>query len=144
MLTPDEIRKRAKFHTKPNGDLAMTFEVVMRKDGVDTSFNYVAGRTTGAASAAEHFGMALARLVHDDERDRAGIPADKVEQVKAALSAFDVPPERGLSAEQASAAFRSAGLDPRSMGSWVLRGWVVRENGRRFITDEGRVWLSRH
>jgi hypothetical protein len=122
----------------------MTFEVVMRKGGVDTSLNYVAVRATGAASAAEHFAMALARLVHDDERDRAGIPADKVEQVKAALSAFDVPPERGLSTEQASAAVRSAGLAPRSMGSWVLRGWVTREDDHRFITDEGREWLSRH
>jgi len=143
-MTPDEIRKRARFHTKPNGDLAMTFEVVMRKDGVDTSLNYVAGRTTGAASAAEHFAMALARLVHDDERDRAGIPAEKVDQMKAALSAFDVPPQDGLSTEQASAAFRAAGLDPRSMGSWVLRGWVTREDDRRVITDKGREWLSRH
>jgi hypothetical protein len=30
------------------------------------------------------------------------------------------------------------------MGSWVLRGWVAREDGRRFITDKGREWLSRH
>ena len=61
-MTPDDIRKRAKFHTKPNGDLAMTFEVVMRKDGVDTSFIERGVHTVLAHNDLEGHGQVAVRL----------------------------------------------------------------------------------
>jgi hypothetical protein len=60
----------------------------------------------------------------------------------ATLHEFDVPPEQGLSREQASAAFKEHGLDPRSFGFWVRSGHLAREGNRRWLTDKGRDWVS--
>jgi hypothetical protein len=51
---------------------------------------------------------------------------------------FDVPPGQGLTRQEASAAFRENGLDPRSSGSWAMRGWITREDDRRYITAKGK------
>ena len=60
----------------------------------------------------------------------------------AALHQFDVPPQQGLSRAQASAAFTKHGIDPRSFGSWVHRGYLAREENRRWLTDKGREWAD--
>jgi len=62
----------------------------------------------------------------------------------AALARFDVPPEHGLSRAQASAALRENGLSPRLAGFLSRDGLITREGDRRWLTDKGREWLSRH
>jgi hypothetical protein len=56
---------------------------------------------------------------------------------------FDVPPEQGLTREEASAAFRENGLDPRSSGFWAMHGWITRDSDRRYMTAKGKEWLAR-
>jgi hypothetical protein len=60
----------------------------------------------------------------------------------AALREFDVLPERGLSRAEASAAFKRHGLDPRSSGSWIQGGYLMREGDRRWLASKGREWMS--
>ena len=58
-----------------------------------------------------------------------------------ALREFDVPPERGLSRAEASAAFKKHGLDPRSSGSWIQGRYLMREDDRRWLAPRGREWM---
>jgi len=62
----------------------------------------------------------------------------------AALREFDVPPERGLSRAEASAAFKKHGLDPRSSGSWIQGRYLMREGDRRWLAPRGREWMIAH
>jgi len=67
---------------------------------------------------------------------------DLIARQTAALHEFDVPHEQGLSRTEASAAFKKHGLDPRSFGFWVQRGYLAREENRRWLTDKGREWAD--
>jgi hypothetical protein len=80
----------------------------------------------------------LADLIEGNVRGDSGLVARQI----ACLREFDVPPERGLSRAEASAAFRKNGLDPRSMGSWVQGGYLAREYDRRWLTQTGRDWAD--
>jgi hypothetical protein len=144
MPSPDEIRKH--FTEQPNGDLGFPFKVVARENGVEINGHYVGPKEQGFASAAEHFGQYLAQLAADDRRKREdeALPPDQVARWVAAMRCFDVPPERGLTREEAAAAFRENGLDPRSSGSWAMHGWITRDGDRRYITAKGRKWLAQH
>ena len=142
MPSIDEIRDNISKKTAPNGDLGFTFKVVARKTGVELNGHFVGPREQGWASAAEHFGQYLARLAHDDLRKREG-GASQAAREAAALAAFDVPEGQGLTMEQASAVFRSNGLDPRTSGAWAKRGYIVRDTATdlRHVTTEGRERL---
>jgi hypothetical protein len=145
--TIDEIRE--SFREMPNGDLSFTFTVTARASGVEINGHLVGPREQGWASATEHFGQFLARLAADDLRKRQGVASQAVREA-AALACFDVPREQGLTMEQASAAFRENGLDPRTSGSWSRNGWITRYNlpndppwmDRRVITEKGRERLQ--
>jgi hypothetical protein len=134
------------FNEQPNGDLGFTFKVVARENGVEINGHYVGPREQGFASASEHFGKYLAQFVADDrrKRDDENLPPNQMARWMAAMRRFDVPPEQGLNREQASAAFRENGLDPRSSGSWAMHGWIGRQGDRRYITLKGKEWLARH
>ncbi len=80
----------------------------------------------------------LASALEDSHGD------DKDDRKAAALARFDLPPERGLSQVQASAALRQHGLAPQYSGVWAKDGLIVREDDRRWLTDEGRQWLRDH
>jgi hypothetical protein len=69
---------------------------------------------------------------------------DEDSRKAAALARFDVPPEHGLSRAQASAALRENGLSPRLSGYWARSRLIAHEDDRRWLTDKGRDWLSRH
>jgi hypothetical protein len=142
--SPDEIRKH--FTSQPNGDLVFTLKVIAREDGVEINGHYVAPKEQGFASAAEHFGQYLALLAADDRRKREdeALPPDLMARWVAAMRRFDVPPGQGLTREEASAAFRENGLDPRSSGSWAMHGYIARDGDRRYITTKGKKWLVRH
>ena len=143
----DEIR--ASFREMPNGDLSFNFKVTARASGVEINGHLVGPREQGWASATEHFGQYLARLAADDLRKRQGT-ASQAAREAAALARFDVPREQGLTTEQASAAFRENGLDPRTSGAWSRSGWITRYDlqddpawiDRRVITDKGRERLQ--
>jgi len=60
----------------------------------------------------------------------------------ALMRRFDVPPEEGLSREEASKAFRENGYKPRSFGGWVRRGLIDRDADRRYLTPKGRSLLA--
>jgi hypothetical protein len=68
--------------------------------------------------------------------------ADRTHRRAALMRCFDVPPERGLDREEASAAFSQNGYNPRSFGGWVRRGLIKRDGDRRYLTDEGRALLA--
>ena len=142
MPSPDEIRRY--FTSQPNGDLGFAFTVVARENGVEINGRYVGPKEQGFASAAEHFGQYLALLAKDARRKREedGLPPDLMARWVAAMRRFDVAPGRGLTREEASAAFRENGLDPRSAGSWTMHGWIAREDNRRYITPKGKKWLA--
>jgi hypothetical protein len=144
MTSPDEIRSH--FTEQPNGDLGFMFKVVARENGVEINGHYVGPKEQGFASAAEHFGRYLAQLAADDRRKREdeALPPDLMARWVAAMRRFNVPRERGLTREEASAAFRENGLDPRSSGSWAMHGYIARDGDRRYITDKGKDWLARH
>jgi hypothetical protein len=144
MSSPDDIR--GHFTEQPNGDLAFTFKVVARENGVELNGHYVGPKEQGFASAAEHFGRYLAQLAADDRRKREeeALPPDQVARWAAAMRRFDVTPERGLTRQEASAAFRENGLDPRTSGSWAMHGWITRDGDRRYLTAKGKEWLARH
>jgi hypothetical protein len=73
------------------------------------------------------------------------VPSDDLyERQAAALREFDVPPERGLSRAEASAAFKKHGLDPRSSGSWIQGRYLTREGDRRWLAPKGREWMQAH
>lgn len=95
---------------------------------------------------AEHFGHYLAQLAADDRRKREeeALPPDQVARWAAAMRRFDVPPEQCLTRQEASAAFRQTGLDPRTSGSWAMHGWITRDGDRRYLTAKGKEWLARH
>jgi TIR domain len=76
--------------------------------------------------------------------DAHGVPSDLMARWVAAMQRFDVPPGQGLTRQEASAAFRENGLDPRSSGSWARHGWITREGDRRYITAKGKEWLAEH
>jgi len=76
--------------------------------------------------------------------DAHGVPSDLMARWVAAMRRFDVPPGQGLTRQEASAAFRENGLDPRSSGSWARHGWITREGDRRYITAKGKEWLAEH
>lgn len=142
MSSPDEIRKY--FTVQPNGDLGFTFKVVARENGIEINGHYVGPKEQGFASAIEHFGQYLALLARDDRRKREdeALPPDLTARWVATMRRFDVPPEQGLTREEASAAFRENGLDPRSSGSWTMHGWITRDGDRRYITAKGKKWLA--
>lgn len=72
-------------------------------------------------------------------------PAASGSQQVRTLMMFDRPKGRGLSQGEASHAFKINGLDPRSMGAWVQRAWLVtRPDGLRYLADGGRKWLVDH
>jgi hypothetical protein len=144
MVSRDEIREH--FHEQPNGDLGFTLKVVARENGVEINGRYVGPREQGFASAVEHFGQYLAQLAVDDRRKREDedLPPDLMARWVAAMQRFNVPPEQGLNRQQASAAFRENGLDPRSSGSWAMHGWIARDGDRRYITHKGKEWLAQH
>jgi hypothetical protein len=60
----------------------------------------------------------------------------------AVMKRFDVPAGNGLTRAQASLAFSENGYNPKSFGGWVRRGWISREDDRRFLTDKGRQWIA--
>jgi hypothetical protein len=68
--------------------------------------------------------------------------SDLIARQVSMLHEFDVPPEQGLSRAQASAALKKHGLDPRSFGSWVQRGYLAHKEDRRWLTDKGREWAD--
>ena len=68
--------------------------------------------------------------------------ADRTHRRVALMRCFDVPPERGLDREEASAAFSQNGYNPRSFGGWVRRGLIKRDDDRRYLTGEGRALLA--
>ncbi len=144
MSSPDEIRKN--FTSQPNGDLGFVFKVVARENGVEINGHYVGPKEQGFASVTEHFGQYLALLARDDRRKREddALPPDLMARWVAAMRRFDVPPGQGLTREDASAAFRENGLDPRSSGSWAMHGWITRDGDRRYITAKGKEWLAEH
>jgi hypothetical protein len=144
MPSLDEVREH--FQEQPNGDLGFTLKVIARENGVEMNGHYVGPREQGFASAAGHFGQYLAQLAADDRRKRedGNLPPDLMTRWVAAMRRFDVPSEQGLNREQASAAFRENGLDPRSSGSWAMHGWIARDGDRRYITAKGKEWLARH
>lgn len=144
MPSVEDIRRR--FTKQPNDDLGFTVKVVARENGVEINGHYVGPKEQGFASAAEHFGQYLALLAADDRRKREedALPPDLVARWVEAMRRFDVPPERGLSRQEASAAFRENGLDPRSAGSWAMHGYIARDGNRRYITPKGKEWLARH
>jgi hypothetical protein len=73
------------------------------------------------------------------------VPGDDLqERQAAALREFDVPPDRGLSRAEASAAFKKHGLDPRSSGSWIQGRYLAREDDRRWLAPKGRKWIHDH
>jgi hypothetical protein len=73
------------------------------------------------------------------------VPSDDLyERQAAALREFDVPPERGLSRAEASAAFKKHGLDPRSSGSWIQGRYLIRKDDRRWLAPKGREWMQAH
>ena len=76
--------------------------------------------------------------------DAQGVSSDLMARWVAAMRCFDVPPGQGLTRQEASAAFRENGLDPRSSGSWARHGWITREGDRRYITAKGKEWLAEH
>ena len=76
--------------------------------------------------------------------DAHGVPSDLMARWVAAMQRFDVPSGQGLTRQEASAAFRENGLDPRSSGSWARHGWITREGDRRYITAKGKEWLAKH
>lgn len=69
---------------------------------------------------------------------------DEDSRKAAALARFDVTPDNGLSRAQASSALRENGLSPRLAGFLSKDGLIAREGDRRWLTDKGREWLSRH
>jgi hypothetical protein len=144
MPSPDEIRKH-RTH-QPNGDLGFTFKVVARTNGVEINGHYVGPKEQGFASAAEHFGQYLALLAAHDRRRREdeALPPDLMARWVAAMRRFDVPPEQGLTRQEAAAAFRENGLDPRSSGSWAMHGYITRVGDRRYVTTKGKEWLAQH
>jgi hypothetical protein len=142
MPSTDEIRTH--FTSQPNGDLGFAIKVIARENGVEINGHFVGPKEQGFASAAEHFGQYLALLARDDQRKREdeALPPDLVARWVAAMRRFDVPPEQGLTREEASAAFRENGLDPRSSGSWAMHGYITRDGDRRYITAKGKEWLA--
>jgi hypothetical protein len=51
--------------------------------------------------------------------------------------------ERGLTRAEASALFRKHGLAPQTTGGWARGDWIEsRDDGRRYITERSRLWLS--
>jgi hypothetical protein len=51
--------------------------------------------------------------------------------------------ERGLTRAEASALFRKHGLAPQTAGGWARGDWIEsRDDGRRYITERSRQWLS--
>ena len=62
----------------------------------------------------------------------------------AALLRFDVPPERGLSRAEASAALRDNGLSPSMSGFWARTGLIAHDGDRRWLTPAGREWAASH
>jgi hypothetical protein len=99
------------------------FKVVAPENGVEINGHYVGPKEQGFASATEHFGQYLALLARDDRRKRedGALPRDLMARWVAAMRRFDVPPGQGLTHQEASAAFRENGLDPRSSGSWAMQ-----------------------
>ena len=143
-MTARQIRQHRT--SQPNGDLGFIFKVVARENGVEINGHFVGPKEQGFASAAEHFGQYLALLAADDrrKRDDEALPPDQMARWVAAMRCFDVPPEQGLTREEASAAFRDKGLDPRSSGSWAMHGYITRDGDRRYITKRGKEWLALH
>lgn len=51
--------------------------------------------------------------------------------------------DRGLSRAEASALFRKHGMAPQAAGGWARGEWIEsREDGRRYLTERSREWLS--
>jgi hypothetical protein len=51
--------------------------------------------------------------------------------------------ERGLTRAEASALFRKHSLAPQTAGGWARGDWIEsRDDGRRYITERSRRWLS--
>jgi hypothetical protein len=100
----------------------------MNEAGVAAAIRKIAGGLADLAGALDDNG--------DDEDDRKA----------AALARFDVPPERGLSQPQASAALRENGLAPQYSGLWSRSGLIAydHDNDRRWLTNKGRAWIRAH
>jgi hypothetical protein len=115
---------------------------------------WIANRPEPTAPGSPSSQSPAAAAEHPSAQETAGIspapsanPApsagnDLTARQAAALHEFDVPPQQGLSRAQASAAFEKHGMDPRSFGSWVQRGYLAREENRRWLTDKGREWAD--
>jgi hypothetical protein len=51
--------------------------------------------------------------------------------------------DRGLSRQEASSLFRKYGFAPQTAGGWARNDWIeMRPDGRRYVTDSSRRWLS--
>ena len=60
-----------------------------------------------------------------------------------ALRCFDVPPERGLSREEASRVMLAHGYGSGSrFATFARQGWAARDRDRRYLTDAGRAHLA--
>ena len=74
-LNPERIR--AEFSEQPNGDIGFTFKVIARKSGIEINGDLIGPREQGWASAAEHFGLRLAKLCEYDLK-RRGAPVPEL------------------------------------------------------------------
>lgn len=98
--------------------------------------------TKAIAAAVRQLSRNLADLAALLEGNEPG-DSDLIARQIATLLEFNVPEAEGLNRAQASRAFKSHGLNPRSCGSWVQGGYLERVGDRRFLTDAGREWIAR-
>lgn len=92
------------------------------------------------AVALRHVAKGLTEMAAVLDGDVPG--ADRTHRRVELMRRFDVPPERGLDREEASAAFSQNGYNPRSFGGWVRRGLIQRDDDRRYLTGKGRALLA--